>query len=205
MECVVVKLFYQEESIVIYNLYNPCKKISLNLLERIKKRNKELCCGDFNTHNWLWGSKNVDHNGEIIEQFMDNRSLVCLNTGEGTRFNLVGNTLSCIDLTLFSNGMDENCERKVYSESNIGSDHFPIFCKLNVNSNGSNRECLLQWKWRYEKADWNSFNKHCEVYKDRAVEETVETFCKSFSELIMEAATLYIPQRVFPGGKKSVV
>uniref|UniRef100_A0A673JBS2 Protein-glutamine gamma-glutamyltransferase K n=1 Tax=Sinocyclocheilus rhinocerous TaxID=307959 RepID=A0A673JBS2_9TELE len=37
IECVAVELFYQEESIVIYKFYNPCKKISLNLLERIKK------------------------------------------------------------------------------------------------------------------------------------------------------------------------
>lgn len=42
------------------------------------------------------------HNREVIEQFMDDRGLV--NTGEGTRFNITENMVSCIDLTLISNG-----------------------------------------------------------------------------------------------------
>ncbi len=72
--------------------------ISINVFEKIKET-KELWCGDFNAHNWLWGSKNTDYKGEVIEQFMDDRSFVFLNTGEGTRFNLTENTVSSIDLT----------------------------------------------------------------------------------------------------------
>ncbi len=92
---------------------------------------------------------------------MDDRGLVCLNTGEDTRFNITENTVSSIDLTLISNGMAEICEWKVSSENTIGSDHFPIVCKINVN--GSNTGCFLQRKWMYEKADWNSFSKYCET------------------------------------------
>lgn len=124
---------------------------------------------------------------------MDERSLVCLNTGEGTRYNLTENTVSSIDLTLISNDFADLCELKVNSENTVGSDHFPIICKINVNNNP---ECLLQKKWLYEKADWNSFSKHCEDNKDSVAEDSVETFCDTITNLIMEAATLFIPQRI---------
>ncbi len=42
IECVVVEVYFREESIVIFNFYNPCKKISINLFEKIEKRSKEL-------------------------------------------------------------------------------------------------------------------------------------------------------------------
>lgn len=54
----------------------------------------------------------------------------------------------------------------------------------------------LQKKWLYEKADWNSFSKHCEDNKDSVAEDSVETFCDTITNLIMEAATLFIPQRI---------
>lgn len=65
----------------------------------------------------MWRKK-IDHNGEIIEQFMDDRCLVRLNTGEGTRLNITENTVSS-------------------SESTVGSDHFPIVCRINVNSSNT--------------------------------------------------------------------
>lgn len=41
------EVYFRVESIIINNCNNLCK---------IEKRNKELLCGDFNAHNWLWGS-----------------------------------------------------------------------------------------------------------------------------------------------------
>ncbi len=56
----------------------------------------------------------------------------------------------------------------------------------------------------YEKADWNSFSKHCETNKDIVVEDSVETFCDSITKLIMEAATLFIPQRIAGQKNKNI-
>ncbi len=97
--------------------------------------------------------------------------------------------------------MAELCEWKVNSENTVGSDHFPIICKINVNSNP---ECFLQKKWMYEKADWNYFSKHCETNKDIVVEDSVETFSDSITKLIMEAATLFIPQRIAGQKNKNI-
>jgi len=64
---------------------------------------------------------------------------------------------------------------------------------MNVDNNP---EYVLQKKWLYEKADWNSFSKHCEENKDLMVEDSVE--------IIMEAATLYIPQRMAGQKNKNI-
>ena len=46
-----------------------------------------------------------DSNGEIIEEIMDEKGLVCLNDRSGTRVNLVKGTESAINLTLVSHAL----------------------------------------------------------------------------------------------------
>lgn len=200
LECVGVEIFYQGGAIEIYNYYNPCNKISQELLNKVggKEGKRELWCGDFNAHNWLWGSDKIDINGEIVEQFMEERSLVCLNNGEGTRYNIRTNNNSSIDLTMISNELAEVCEWRVINDNTIGSDHFPIICEIRINKQRS--EYNLQRKWLYRKAEWESFNEYCEKNMNTVEEETVETFCESLSKIIMNAAMLFIPCR--KGGKK---
>lgn len=60
---------------------------------------KVIICGDFNAHSSLWGSTRTDENGRIIEEYMDEHNLVCLNDGRGTRFDVGRGTESAIDLT----------------------------------------------------------------------------------------------------------
>lgn len=47
---------------------------------------KVMVCGDFNAHCSLWGSAKTDGNGYVIEEYIDDRQLVCLNDGRGTRY-----------------------------------------------------------------------------------------------------------------------
>lgn len=102
IECVIIKIYKSDGHLVVINLYNPCKSLSLETLEGIISRQgnrKEIWCGDFNAHNSLWGSKHTDSNGDAVEELMDVRQLVCLNNGNGTRIDIRSNTMSCIDLT----------------------------------------------------------------------------------------------------------
>ena len=64
-----------------------------------------LWCGDFNSHNSLWGSNGTDANGSVIEEFIDYHNLVCINSGEGTRYNSIQNTESPLDLTFVSSAL----------------------------------------------------------------------------------------------------
>ena len=46
---------------------------------------REILCGDFNAHSNLWGSRQTDANGTIVEDMMGTRALACLNDECGTK------------------------------------------------------------------------------------------------------------------------
>lgn len=50
-------------------------------------------------------SKSTDVNGLVVEEFMEDNGLVCMNGSEGTRYSSAHNTESVIDLTLVSNDL----------------------------------------------------------------------------------------------------
>ena len=104
-EYIVVEIWEREEKVVISNYYNPCKRLVLDSLVRIKgqDRNKVIWCADFNAHNTVWGGLQTDTNGQVIEDLMDGRDLVCVNDGRGTRVNITAGTESASDITLVSN------------------------------------------------------------------------------------------------------
>ena len=104
-EYIVVEIWEREEKVVIINYYNPCKRLVLDSLVRIKgqDRNKVIWCADFNAHNTVWGGLQTDTNGQVIEDLMDERDLVCVNDGRGTRVNITAGTESALDITLVSN------------------------------------------------------------------------------------------------------
>ncbi len=82
-------------------------------------------CGDFNAHNGSWGSKNTDNNGIIIESFIEEHSLVCLNDGKPTRMHIIKAGMSC----LASAALAGKCTQSGH-EDNLGSDHWPVVCEI---------------------------------------------------------------------------
>ncbi len=58
-----------DDEIRITHFYNPSKEISNSILEEVMgdTQGKIIICGDFNAHSGVWGSKNTDNNGIIIE------------------------------------------------------------------------------------------------------------------------------------------
>lgn len=46
-------------------------------------------------------SNNTDAYGLLIEEFIDDKYLVCINNGEGTRYNNIHNTEAVFDLTFY--------------------------------------------------------------------------------------------------------
>lgn len=55
----------------IVNYYNPCEKLSLDILNNVGGlvQDSVIWCGEFNSHNTLWGSNSTDANGVVVEQF----------------------------------------------------------------------------------------------------------------------------------------
>ena len=204
-ECIVIEICSPRCDIKVINFYNPCDKLSLQMLNEIggSSHVREIWCGDFNAHNTLWGSEHTNANGEIIEQLMEDRILTCLNDGSGTRIDVRTNRTSCLDLTIVSGKMSSLCEWNVMSDNNLGSDHFPIICSLNFElyvQEGYDIE-----RWCFGKADWNKFVKCCIEYcEDLSMDGDIDYCAGSVTAMITRAATASIPKKSISGKKKSV-
>lgn len=85
-ESIVIKVWTKRGTLDIVNYYNPCGKLDEGILQNIMGtvQSDVVWCGDFNSHNTLWGSNHTDSNGKVIEEFIDHNCLVCINSGEGT-------------------------------------------------------------------------------------------------------------------------
>lgn len=159
IEVIGIEVWISKSKFNIINYYNPCKKISREILDSIyvKENVKNILCGDFNAHNTLWESKRNDENGNIIEEFMDDYNLTCLNDGRGTRFDVGHGAESAIDLTIVSDQIAGISQWEVMNDNSLGSDHYPILLKLN------NFKVAVEenWypKWRMREANWEMYKK----------------------------------------------
>ena len=95
-----------------------------NLIRNI--RGQILIMGDFNGHNYMWGSHDVDTRGEIIERFTDKHNLCILNDGTHTYLKPqalhVNRPTSAIDLTISTPGLALRSVWEVLPDTH-GSDH----------------------------------------------------------------------------------
>lgn len=174
---------------VVINYYNPCKRLELNKPKEVEgqSRNNGVWCGDLNAHNTLWRSERVDYNGQVIEEMLDEKNLVCLNDGSKTRIDVNTGRESVLDLTLVSSSMAKMSDWSVYHQGTIGSDHYPILCKVNISvtvtvgSRGGRR--------MFEKADWEKFRKESDRYLSKIDDDlNIETLDNQVKKGIISAA-----------------
>ncbi len=160
-ESITIRIWTSKGSIDVINYYNPCGKVEGSILENIvgTPLSEVIWCGDFNAHNTLWGSNSTDANGLALEEYIDDKWLVCLNNGEGTRFNSINNTESVLDLTFVSSAIAGISTWNVDKETTIGSDHFPILIKV---GSGTCQERIKNIpRWKIENANWEYFQIIC--------------------------------------------
>ena len=108
----------------------PTRDLS-HLIRNIK--GQILILGDFNGHNYLWGSHDVDTRGEVIERFTDKHNLCVLNDGTHTylkpQAQHVNKPTSAIDLTISTPGLALRSAWEVLPDTH-GSDHYPILTSV---------------------------------------------------------------------------
>lgn len=133
LEYVIVEVWSSEGNIKIINFYNPCRLLEREQLEEIWEgiNGKTIWCGDFNAHSTLWGNRN-DNNGRVIEEFIEEEELVCINDGTGTRLNTARGTESAIDITIVTKDIADRCEWEVLRGNTVGSDHYPIKTQVGI-------------------------------------------------------------------------
>ena len=77
---------------------------------------------------------------------MEDKGLVCINDGRGTRYESAKNKESAIDLTLTSNVLEGITTWKVLSESPVGSDHYPVSVTIGVEVEQEEVMKISRWK-----------------------------------------------------------
>ncbi|KAI2645235.1 hypothetical protein H4Q32_023867 [Labeo rohita] len=205
VECVSIQVLSIHEGIRIIHFYNPCKEISNTILEKVMGniQGKIIICGDFNAHNGLWGSKNTDNNGIIIEEFTEEHLLVCLNDGKPIRMDIVKGGMSCLDLTTISAALAGKCTWSVLKD-NLGSDHWPVVCEIQSAVQKQNvSQCA---RWGFRQAKWEELYMLCEEnFKNIKLEGNIEEKYNKVVGGIISAANQTIPLIRDNGKKKKSV
>lgn len=107
-------------------------RVSLNNFNSALLRNStqnRLFCGDFNSHNTLWGDSYTDVKGDALSEFMDDADYVVLNTGSPTCIHPTG--VSCVDVSFVSSNISHMFHWSTFNDG-MGSDHLPIIMKIHL-------------------------------------------------------------------------
>ena len=115
-----------------------------------------LLLGDLNGHNVLWGSKDNDPRGELIENFITKNDICLMNDKSHTYLDSGKGTFSSIDLSLCHPSIFLDYDWSV-CEDQHGSDHFPIIIESLQHPSEDHNP-----KWKLNKANWDLFNYLCE-------------------------------------------
>lgn len=116
-----------------------------------------ILMGDFNNHSEMWGNKDTNRRGKIIEELYIDQNQLCLyNNGANTYLHPATGTLSAIDLTICDPSIYMNYHWRVHDETG-GSDHFPII----LEGQDPERDSKTP-RWNIQKADWQGFQKACQ-------------------------------------------
>lgn len=128
---------------------------------------------------------------------------MCLNDGRGTRIDVHTGKSSALDLTIVSKEVAGICEWEIWEESTNGSDHYPVFCKIHVETDERIEE--REAKWIFSKANWGKFEYLCEVESSKIdLNQDIEEIDEKFREVVLKAAYLSISKSKGKMKKKPV-
>ena len=210
LESVVVSIFINNKKINICNVYLPnSQQLRLaeleNLIEQLPK--PYIIVGDFDSHNYIWGSNHIDERGKTIEQLIEKFQLILLNNTSATHFNAADAKSSIIDLTFCSEDIAENLEYFVLDEL-YSSDNYPISTSFIGSA-----PTLPKFKegWKLNSANWPLYQEILDT-ELKTVKSTINlessgdinNLINKFDEAILSAAEIAIPKRSVKLKKKEV-
>ena len=114
-----------------------------------------LLLGDFNGHNILWGNKDNNSRGKIIENFITNNDICLMNDISNTYMHYPTGSFSSIDLSLCHPFLFLDFNWSVCKDQHH-SDHFPIVIKSNTSTVEDHNP-----NWKLNKANWEVFQSLC--------------------------------------------
>lgn len=177
LELQTIDLYFANSTVRIINFYNPCKQLNNDIMEELKRsiqeQNKYIIVGDFNSHNTLWGSEKTDHNGKIIETFINETNMVLLNDGSGTRMDPRNAKVSVLDLSITSPSLSGKCDWCTM-QGLFGSDHYPISIQITLDksyikhSDPNIQPEIKEIRRSFRNMNWTLFSSECEkIFTDK--------------------------------------
>lgn len=204
LEIVAVEVWSSRGQITLINFYNPGNMMLSDLDEIMNKvRSPVIWVGDFNAHNPIWGSESKDSNGVVVEEFLDKYNMVLLNDGRPTRFNIVKNTCSHLDLSITSSNLARVGEWDVMDRYTLGSDHYPILCRFGRNLIVEVEERSA--RYNFSLAQWDEYQeKAVDIIEEINSEGSIDDWNESLCSIIHKVAQLTIPLRNVPKARALV-
>ena len=99
--------------------------------------------GDFNSHNIIWGCKEINKKGKILEKIINENNLCLLNTGMQTYINPFSGNTFAIDLII--------CDPSIYMDFSWQV-HDDTCGSILLNNTKPTGEKIPHWK--LDKANW---------------------------------------------------
>ena len=147
-----------DKEITICSIYIPPSfSLKTEHLDSLLKQlpSPYLLLGDFNGHNILWGNKENNSRGELIENFITNNDICLMNDKSNTYMHHPTGSFSSIDLSLCHPSLFLDFSWSVCKDQHH-SDHFPIVIQSNTSTVEDHNP-----KWKLNKANWEVFQSLC--------------------------------------------
>lgn len=163
-----------------------------NFFSKVNSINPCIIGGDFNGHNYAWGSPKNDHIGQQILNGIEVNNLVILNTGESTRHSLPNEQKSVVDITLCTANVAHKSIWQVTNDT-LGSDHYPIL--INLNTSPYTEDIVFpKSKWNIRRANWEVYRTiNDQLFSDSPTFQNIEDKYSWFLNNINQAAATAIP------------
>jgi hypothetical protein len=137
-----------------------------------------LLVGDFNAHNPLWGSTNVNNRGKVLEDIIADNNLCLFNDDSHTYLHPTTGNYSTLDLSLCSPSLIDEFSWSIHSDLS-GSDHFPTILKTVSACTDPPAS-----RWKFSKADWDEFEILCRTKIGDPIIQSEDPI-KVFSEILI--------------------
>ena len=158
LQAVAVSVSLDKETTICSVYIPPSFSLKTEQLESLLKQlpSPYILVGDFNGHNILWGCKNNNNRGEMLENFIAKNDLCLMNDKSQTYLHPATGHFSSLDLSLCHPSLLLDYDWSVCDDQH-GSDHFPVLMESVICSDDDHNP-----KWKLNKANWELFHTMCD-------------------------------------------
>lgn len=189
LEVAAVQIILPQLTLTICSLYLPPDFTSSHLIPNLDALiaclpKPFLILTDANAHHPSWGSPRGDRKGNLINEWLNDRDLILLNTGEPTFLSSNG-TFSHIDISIATPDLASLFTWHVHHDS-YDSDHFPIIIDSSLKLTNN-----VHPHWLLLSADWTGFQNSLSLPSTFL---SPSQTCGSVTSSLMTTAKKHIPQ-----------